>query len=79
MIITQTYKIPDNRCLNIQVPREIPTESVIITYTPVLAGTKTRAEESVTEKLNNYYQTHDSHLDTDLKAASNRLLAEVDW
>ena len=34
MSITQTVEIPANRRLVIDVPREIPTKSVILTFTP---------------------------------------------
>ena len=34
MTITQTVKIPSNRRLIIDVPPEIPTESVILTFAP---------------------------------------------
>jgi len=34
MSITQTVEIPPNRWLNIQVPREVPTGPVILTFTP---------------------------------------------
>ena len=35
MTITQTVEIPPNRWLNMEVPREIPTGPVILTFTPV--------------------------------------------
>ena len=35
MTITQTVEIPNNRRLIIDIPREIPTGSVILTFTPV--------------------------------------------
>ena len=34
MIIEQTFKIPANRKLTVVVPREIPTDTVVITYAP---------------------------------------------
>ncbi|MDR0513148.1 MAG: hypothetical protein LBG93_08640 [Treponema sp.] len=34
MSVTQTVLIPDNRRLIIDVPREVPTGSVILTFTP---------------------------------------------
>ena len=77
MTITQTIKIPDNRWLSIQVPREIPTESVILSFSP--ASIKTAEADAITEKLNSYYKNHDSRLDDDLKAASYRLLTKEDW
>jgi len=33
----------------------------------------------VTEKLNSYYEKHESRLDKDLKAAAHRLLNTEDW
>jgi len=71
MTITQTVEIPADR--RITVPREVPTGKTVIAFTP-MAET-----ESITEKLNNYYKNHNSRLDDDLKSASYRLLAEVDW
>jgi len=35
--------------------------------------------EAITDKLNSYYKNHNSRLDDDLKSASYRLLAEVEW
>jgi len=35
--------------------------------------------DMVTEKLNAYYESHESRLDDDLKAAAYRLLGEEDW
>jgi len=34
MTITQTIEVPDNRWLSLQVPREIPTKTVIVTFSP---------------------------------------------
>ena len=34
MTITQTVKIPKDRRLTIEVPREIPTDSVVLTFAP---------------------------------------------
>ena len=80
MTITQTVEISaDSRSITLEVPREIPSGLVYLSFTPVLAETKTGAEKSITEKLNNYYRNHDSCLDTDLKTNSYHLLAEVDW
>ena len=73
MTITQTVEIPADRRLTIEVPREVPTGRTIIAFTPM------PEPESITEKLNSYYKNHNSRLDDDLKAASFRLLAEVDW
>ena len=93
MTITQTVEIPADRRITFEVPREVPIGKVILTFTPegnlgsdeprrqVPASniTQTEFEESITEKLNNYYRNHNSCLDDDLKTASYRLLSEVDW
>jgi len=73
MTITQTVEIPSNRCITLEVPREIPTGSVILSFTPV------KAVESITEKLNKYYENHDSRLSNDFKAVNYRMLREEDW
>jgi len=74
MTITQTIEIPANsRSITLEIPREVPTGKTIIAFTPM------SETESITEKLNKYYKNHNSRLDDDLKAASYRLLAEVDW
>jgi hypothetical protein len=39
MTMTQTVKVPENRRLIIDVPREIPTGSVILTFTPLAETT----------------------------------------
>jgi len=41
MTITQTVEIPANRRLNIDVPPEVPTGPVVITFTPALSPGKT--------------------------------------
>ena len=53
MTITQTVKIPINRRLILDVPSEIPTESVIITFTPasVKASEKSEARDIELFKL----------------------------
>jgi len=71
MTITQTIEIPSDR--RIIVPHEVPTGKTIVAFTPMTEN------ESVTERLNSYYKDHNSRLDDDLKSASYRLLAEVDW
>ena len=40
MTMTQTVEIPPSRRLTIDVPREIPTKSVIITFAPAISGDK---------------------------------------
>jgi len=80
MTITQTVEIPANsRSITVEVPREIPSGPVILTFTPASAEPQATFEESITEKLNGYYQNHTSRLDADLKTASYRLLAKADW
>jgi hypothetical protein len=44
MTISQTVKIPVNRRLIIDVPSEIPTEAVIITFTPASVKTSEKSE-----------------------------------
>ncbi|MCL2762607.1 MAG: hypothetical protein FWD36_05300 [Treponema sp.] len=73
MTITQTVEIPSNRRITLEVPREIPTGSVILSFTPA------KPAESITEKLNSYYENHDSHLAGDIKAANYRILRKEDW
>jgi len=45
MTITQTVDIPANRRLIIDVPREVPTGSVILTFTPREAQAKEQPQE----------------------------------
>ena len=54
MTITQTVKIPINRRLILDVPREIPTESVIITFTPVSAKMPEKSEARDIELFKQY-------------------------
>ena len=79
MIITQTVEIPADHRITLEVPREIPSGLVYLTFAPAPNKAQTELEVSITEKLNSYYRNHNSRLDDDLKAASYRLLAEVDW
>ena len=80
MTITQTVEVPANsRSITVEVPHEIPSGPVILTFTPASVEPQATLEESITEKLNSYYQNHDSRLDDDIKTASYRLIAEVDW
>jgi len=44
MSITQTVEIPPSRWLNIQVPREVPTGPVVLTFTPAKAEPKKERE-----------------------------------
>ena len=73
MTITQTIEIPADRRITLEVPREVPTGRTILAFIPMVES------DSITEKLNSYYKNHNSRLDDDLKAASYRLLAKVDW
>ena len=73
MTITQTVEIPPDRRVVLEVPREVPTGSVVLSFT---APAET---ESITEKLNGYYKNHSSRLDGDVKAAAYRLFGEEDW
>jgi len=45
MSVTQTVEIPASRRLTIDVPREVPTGSVILTFTPAAKRKMTEAEE----------------------------------
>ncbi|MCL2245257.1 MAG: hypothetical protein FWC03_12460 [Treponema sp.] len=71
MTITQTIEIPADR--RIIVPLEVPTGRTIIAFTP------TAETDAIVDKLNSYYKNHSSRLDDDLKSASYRMLAEVEW
>jgi len=44
MSITQTVEIPANRRLTIDVPREVPTGPVILTFTPKTAVQEQKKE-----------------------------------
>ena len=46
MTITQTVEIPESRWLSIQVPREVPAGTVILTFTPAKAAITTNIERS---------------------------------
>jgi len=73
MTVTQTVEVPSNRRITLDVPQEIPTGAVILSFTPV------KTTESITERLNTYYENHDSKLDDDIKAVNYHLLREEDW
>ena len=53
MTITQTVEIPPSRWLNIEVPREVPTGPVILTFTPapVVSADNVRSIEDVRQLL----------------------------
>ena len=44
MTITQTVFIPENRRLSIEVPREVPSGQVILTFTPKAAEKEQKKE-----------------------------------
>jgi len=44
MSVTQTVEIPPSRWLNIQVPHEVPTGPVVLTYTPAKTEPKKERE-----------------------------------
>ena len=73
MTITQTVEIPFDRRITLDVPHEIPAGDEILSFT------STKTEESITDKLNTYYEKHTSCLADDIKAANYRLLREEDW
>jgi len=47
MTITQTVFIPENRRLSIEVPREVPSGQVILTFTPKAAEQEPATERAV--------------------------------
>jgi len=73
MTITQTVEIPSDRRITIEVPHEIPTGVVILSFTAA------KEEESITDKPNNYYEKYTSNLSDDIKTVNYRLLREEDW
>ena len=46
MIFTQTFNVPADRRVTLEIPREIPTEQVILTITP-----KTAVQEQKKERI----------------------------
>jgi len=50
MTITQTVEIPDNRWLSLQVPCEIPTKSVIVTFSPSISTLETSLQNTTQNK-----------------------------
>ena len=46
MTITQTIDIPADRRITLEVPREVPTGSVILTFTPAKAEVKRKVTEA---------------------------------
>ena len=73
MTITQTVEVPSNRRITLEVPQEIPTGAVILSFSPL------KPAESITEKLNSYYKDHDSCLAGDIKTVNYNLLRKDDW
>jgi len=73
MTITQTIEIPSDRRITLEVPHEIPTGTVILSFSPA------KTTEPITEKLNKYYEDHDSGLDDDIKTVNYNLLRKEDW
>ena len=51
MTITQTVEIPTDRRLTIEVPREISTSKVVLTFAPVRTVEKPRMTEEEERKL----------------------------
>jgi len=45
MAITQTVEIPPDRWITLEVPREVPTGSVVLTFTPAGAAKKAAMTE----------------------------------
>jgi chromosome condensin MukBEF complex kleisin-like MukF subunit len=52
MSVTQTIEIPDSHRLTIDVPREVPTGPVVLTFTPASKRTLTDEEETEYIKQN---------------------------
>jgi len=51
MAITQTVEIPADRRITLEVPREVPTGPVILTFTPAKTEIKPRMTEEEERKL----------------------------
>ena len=47
MTITQTVEIPDSRRLTIDVPREVPTVPVILTFTPAASQRSEKTDDGL--------------------------------
>jgi len=78
MTITQTVKVPINRRLIIDVPREIPTESVIITFTPAKTLNESSSEPQLERSLQNSSTEKSEARDIELfKLHADRLNAEA--
>ena len=65
MTITQTVEIPANRRITLEVPREVPTGAVILTFTPVA---KTEPIEFIDASTNDVLAAGDEILDKHLDA-----------
>jgi hypothetical protein len=51
MTITQTVEIPANRRITIEVPREVPTGTTIIAFTPAKTWARKKEPDTVEEAL----------------------------
>ncbi|MCL2381970.1 MAG: hypothetical protein FWC64_10360 [Treponema sp.] len=51
MTITQTVEIPANRRLTIEVPREVPTGTVVLAFSPAHVSTPGRDPRTLEEAL----------------------------
>ena len=63
MTLTQTVKIPSDRKLIIDVPREIPTESVIISFRP--ADAKSAKPRMTEAQEAEYFRLHADELNAE--------------
>ena len=63
MTLTQTVKIPNDRRLTIDVPREIPTESVIISFEP--ANAKSTTPRMTVAQEAEYFRLHADELNAE--------------
>jgi len=51
MAITQTVEVPADRRITLEVPREVPTGPVVLTFTPAGAAEKTAMTEDEEREL----------------------------
>jgi hypothetical protein len=65
MTLTQTIKIPSDRRLIIDVPREIPTESVIISFRP--ADAKSAKHSMTAAQEAEYFRLHADKLNAEVE------------
>ena len=84
MSVTQTVEIPDDRRLVLDVPGEVPTGPVVLTFTPATKGRFRMAEDFdeghkgqlITQKINEIYEKLDTkefdhYLNVGLEATRN--------